>query len=407
MYDLLSPLRVVEAASFIAAPTAGLYLGQFGAEVIRIDQIGGGPDFRRWPLSGGGASFYWEGLNKGKKSVAIDLSRPEGRELMTELIAAPGDQGGLFLTNFPVGGFLEHSRLAERRRDLITTRIMGAADGTPAFDYTVNCALGYPYLTGPASLGEQPVNHVLPAWDLMTGAYAAFSMLAAERRRRETGEGQEMRVPLSDVGIATFANLGQLAEGLQDGDRARLGNDVYGVLGRDFRTRDGQRIMIMAITARQWTGLVEALEIGDAISGLEAKTGVSFARDEGLRFEHRDTLLPMIETVVASRDLVELGTALTRLGCCWGPYQSMAEAARSESMVGQNPIFSSLHHPSGQTYPAPGAMATIPQLERTPAIRAPHLGEHTDQILADVLGLSSGAIGELHDRGLVADERGK
>ena len=101
MYQLLSGLRIVECASFIAAPSCALHLQQFGAEVIRIDPIGGGPDFRRWPLSPEGRSFYWEGLNKGKRSVAIDLSRPEGRTLATDLITAPGEGGGMFVTNFP------------------------------------------------------------------------------------------------------------------------------------------------------------------------------------------------------------------------------------------------------------------------------------------------------------------
>ena len=85
MYRLLAGLRIIEASSFVASPSAGLYLAQMGAEVIRVDSIGGGPDFHRWPKSREGASFYWEGLNKGKKSVALDLSGAEGRELLARL----------------------------------------------------------------------------------------------------------------------------------------------------------------------------------------------------------------------------------------------------------------------------------------------------------------------------------
>jgi hypothetical protein len=112
MYDLLKGLRVVEGSAFVAGPTCGLYLAQLGAEVIRFDNIGGGPDFHRWPLSQGGDSFYWEGLNKSKKSIAIDLSRPEGRRLAQELATAPGDDGGAFVTNFPVEGFLSYDDLS-------------------------------------------------------------------------------------------------------------------------------------------------------------------------------------------------------------------------------------------------------------------------------------------------------
>jgi 2-methylfumaryl-CoA isomerase len=402
MYDLLKPLRIVEASSFVASPSAGLYLAQMGAEVIRVDQIGGGPDFHRWPKSDAGASLYWEGLNKGKKSVALDLARPEGRELLAELATAPGDDAGLFVTNYPVDGFLAHDRLAARRADLITVRIMGQANGGPALDYTVNCALGIPQITGPADRAD-PVNHVLPAWDLLTGAYAAFALLAAERHRRETGQGQEVRIPLSDVGIATIANLGQLAEVMATGaDRPRYGNEVYGAFGRDYVTADGERLMVMAITPRQWTGLVKALEIGEAVAAIEAERGASFAKDEGLRFEHRDALVPLVEAAIARRPAAELAGLFDSLGCCWGPYRTMSEAARDPVLVGENPVFGTIEQASGLTYPVPGAMATIPQQARQSPVRAPRLGEHSDAVLADLLGLSSGAIGRLHDQGLVA-----
>ena len=134
MYNLLSSLSVIEASSFVASPSAGLYCAQMGAEVIRVDQIGGGPDFRRWPVTANNDSLYWENLNRAKKSVALDLGEPEGRELLQRLVR----QTGQFLTNFPVEGFLGHAKLAEGRADLITVRVMGWADGSPALDYTVN-----------------------------------------------------------------------------------------------------------------------------------------------------------------------------------------------------------------------------------------------------------------------------
>ena len=401
MYQLLGSTHVIEASSFVAAPTAGLYLAQMGASVIRVDQIGG-PDYRRWPKAETGASLYWEGLNKGKKSVALDLGAPEGRELLAALATAPGADAGLFLTNFPVDGFLSHERLAKRRADLVTVRVMGQADGGPALDYTVNCALGIPQITGPDSLGDAPVNHVLPAWDLLTGAYAAFSMLAALLHRRETGMGQEVRIPLADVGIATIANLGQLAETLQTGNRARHGNAVYGAFGRDFLTADGQRLMIMAITPRQWRGLVSVLGLEEAVAGIEASRSVSFAHDEGERFAHRDALFPLVESAVARRNATELRAAMDAQGCCWGPYQDMAQAVRDPVLVADNPLFSAIQQTSGLRYPVPGAMATLPaQMRETPR-RARRLGEDSEEILADLLGLGSGQIGALIDRGIAA-----
>jgi 2-methylfumaryl-CoA isomerase len=402
MYSLLTGLRVVEASSFIASPSCGLYLAQMGAEVIRIDQLGGGLDFHRWPKADNGASLYWEGLNKGKKSIAIDLGRPEGRELAGSLITAPGESGGLFVTNFPLAGFLAHEQLAVRRSDLVSVRIMGQANGGSALDYTVNCSLGIPQITGPASLADEPVNHVLPTWDLLAGAYAAFALLAACHWRRATGQGQEVRVPLADMGIATIANLGMLAEVLvTGGERARYGNDVFGAFGRDFVTADGKRIMLMAITPRQWSGLVESLDIGAAIARIESERDVSFAKDEGLRFVHRDAIVPLVEAAVARHALGALAPAFDRLGVCWGPYRTMQEAIDDPHLVRANPIFSAIEQASGLTYPVPGAPATLPALDRQPARRAPRLGEHGDEILAQVLGLSSGAIARLHDHGIV------
>jgi 2-methylfumaryl-CoA isomerase len=377
-----------------------------GAEVIRVDQIGGGPDYNRWPKAEGGGSFYWEGLNRAKKSVALDLSSPEGRELLQRLAAAPGGNAGMFVTNFPVSGFLAHDTLKAIRDDIVTIRIMGQANGGPALDYTVNCAVGIPQITGPASLGDEPVNHVLPAWDFLTGAYAAFALLAAERHRRDTGEGQEVRIPLADMGIASIANLGMLAEVLHTGqNRERLGNEVYGAFGRDYVTADGKRLMIMAITPRQWTGLVEALGIAEEIAAIEAERGVSFARDEGLRFEHRDALVPLIEDRVGQRQSAELAGTFDRLSVCWGPYKTMREAADDPALVRDNPVFEEVANPSGFTYPSPGAPATLPGHERKPVGTAPQLGADTEEILGDMLGMGSSEIAALIDKGIAGTGR--
>jgi 2-methylfumaryl-CoA isomerase len=395
MYPLLTGLSVIEASSFVASPSAGLYLAQMGAEIIRVDQIGGGPDYHRWPKTGEGHSLYWENLNRAKKSVALNLGVSEGRELLQELVWKTGQ----FVTNFPVNGFLSHEQLSSSRADLITIRVMGMADGGPALDYTVNSAVGYPDLTGP---GPQPVNHVLPAWDLLTGAYAAFAMMAALHHRTETGNGQEVRIPLSDVAIGTAANLGSLAEVLYNGaNRERLGNAVYGAFGRDFVTGDGTRLMVMAITPRQWTGLVKVLGIASEIAAIERERGVSFDRDEGVRFEHRDILFPLVEAKVTTWNYAELKAALDAVGGCYGPYQTMHDAAQDSGLVTNNPIFGRTDNPSGFDYPAAGAMATIPQLERNAPLPAPLLGAHSEEILTERLGLTTNMIGDLHAKGIV------
>lgn len=402
MYELLKGLRVVEGSAFVAAPTCGLYLAQMGAEVIRFDNIGGGPDFRRWPLAENGSSLYWEGLNKAKKSVAIDLGRPEGREIAQRLAAAPGEGGGLFVTNFPVDGFLGYDKLKSLRDDLICVRVMGWADGSQGMDYTINSALGLPLMTGPVG-DEAPVNHVLAAWDLLTGAYCAFAMVSALLARMRGMGGREIRAPLSDIGAATMANLGFTAETMLTGQqRPRMGNDVFGAFGRDFTTRDGQKLMLLCITPKQWEKALDVLGIGASAAAVEAELGVSFAKDEGLRFTHRARLYPLFEQAFAARTAAELTPAFDAGGVTWGSYQTLDTALGDTRLFKDNPLFEAVKHPSGLTYPAPGAMGTIPQDVRGPVTPAPKLGQHTDEVLADVLGLSGGEIARLHDAKVVA-----
>ncbi len=407
MYDLLKGLTIIEGASFVAGPSCALHLCQMGADVIRFDAIGGGPDYRRWPLAPGGASLYWEGLNKGKRSIAIDLRRPEGRELAAALITAPGEGRGYFVTNYPADGFLAHRKLAQSRPDLITLRVMGWPDGRNGVDYTINAAVGTPLMTGSTdSSDDAPVNSVLPAWDLMTGAYGAFALLAADRRRRETGRGAEIRLALSDVAASVLGHLGQIAEALNLGDRPKYGNALFGAFGRDFVTRDRLRIMIVAITERQWAALIGALGLGPEIASLETELAVSFKTDEGQRFLHRDRLFPLVERVVAELTLSEVAGRLDQAGACWEPYRSLAAGlVEDPRLVDRNELFETVRHPSGLCYPTPGAAAKLPDESRERPARAPELGEHTDEILADVLRLASHEIGRLHDSGLVAGPR--
>lgn len=403
-YGILNGLRVVEMASFIAAPSCGLHLLQLGAEVIRVDPLSGGADSRRWPRSPEGHSFYWEGLNKGKKSVAIDLGRPQGRELAAALIAAPGENAGIFVTNLPPHGFFSHDNLAARRSDLISVRVMGWGDGRTAMDPAVNAAFGLPYMTGPAAMAaDDAVNHSLPAWDLVTGTYAAFTVLAAERERRLTGTGRDVRVPLSDIAAVSMAHIGHIAEVTAGADRPRYGNDLFGAFGRDFVTSDGRRVMIVAITPRQWSSLVAALGLGEAVASVEQAQGVSFAVDEGVRFEHRDRLFPYFETAVGALSEEELGRRLDSAGVCWSRYRTTREALAEEATFGPDyGLFETVSHPSGHAYATPGAPARFIGSEARSPASAPVLGQHTDEVLSISLGLTQSQIGALHDEGVIA-----
>src|SRR5271170_3641639 len=169
MNRLLEDLRIVEFSAFVAAPLGGMTMAQFGAEVIRIDPLGGAIDFARWPVTDSGASIYWAGLNKAKRSVALALDKPEGRALAKAIATAPGPGAGIVLTNLPPLAGLDYASLKAARDDIIMLRLIGNRDGSAAVDYTVNAASGFPLVTGPGD--GNPVNNVLPAWDVATGLY--------------------------------------------------------------------------------------------------------------------------------------------------------------------------------------------------------------------------------------------
>ena len=401
MYDLLSGLSIIEASSFVASPTAGLYCAQMGAEVIRVDHKAGGLDYDRYMLTKEGRPLSWENLNRAKKSVALDLRSGEGRELLVELSAKTGN----LITNLPEKSFLSHGAIAARRPDLVSVRIMGWHDGRQAMDFTVNAASGYPLMCGPEDWDPAtapPVNQVLPAWDSITGAYCAFALLAGLRHRDASGEGSEIRVPLGDVAIGTMANSGAMAEMLyRGGDRERLGNAIWGAFGRDFRSRDGVRFMVAALTAKQWDGLVAAFDLADEIAELENELNVRFADGDRPRFEHRHRLFELFGTRSQTYDWHALSDRLTQHGTTFERYRTMHEAANDAELVTENPLFGpSPANPSGFEYPATRSFANIPTLDAGLPRAAPYLGQHTEEVLADRLGLASGAIGDLVDRGI-------
>jgi 2-methylfumaryl-CoA isomerase len=402
MSGILAGLRIVEGSAFVAAPLAGMTLAQLGADVIRFDQIGGGLDYHRWPLAADGQSLFWAGLNKGKRSIQLDLGSPAGRELATALITAAGDDAGLFLTNFPMRGWLEYETLAKRRPDLIMVALTGNPDGTSEVDYTVNPATGFPWATGPRNLAE-PLNSVLPAWDIALGSLATIGMLAAERRRGRTRQGQLVRLSLSDVAFAMVGNLGRIAEAeLGARDQPKDGNYLYGAFGHDFETREGRRVMVVALTARQWNALVEATGIGTACRDVTHATGHDLSTESG-RFQARDLIAALLRPWFAARDLAEIRKIFAGTNVSWGPYQTFRQLIAEDPRCSTaNPMFAEVAQPGVGTYLMPGSPLDFAGMERLPVRRAPLLGEHTDEVLTDVLGLSSGQIAKLHDDGVVA-----
>jgi 2-methylfumaryl-CoA isomerase len=400
MTGILAGLRIVEGSAFIAAPLGGMTLAQLGADVIRFDHIEGGLDNDRWPVTRDGRSIYWAGLNKGKRSIAIDLRSPRGRELLAALITAPGDGAGIFTTNMPARGWLAYEELAKKRADLIALNIVGARDGSAQVDYTVNAITGFPLVTGPVG-HDGPVNAVAPPWDLATAYAGAMAILAAERHRRLTGQGQRIVLPLQDMALAATSALGYLGEAvINQVDRPRLGNEIFGTFGRDFKTRDGRFVMICIFSDRHVDALAAAGGFAEAFRKIEASKGVDLKTDAG-RWQVRAELVAVIEPWVAEHTAAEIGTALKKAGALWSPYLSFGELAADREAVLDNPMFTVLDQPGIGRYPVAATPLQFGATPRQSPQPAPTLGQHTDEILSGILGLPDHEIARLHDEKIV------
>jgi len=404
MTGILAGLRIVEGSAFIAAPLGGMTLAQLGADVIRFDDIGGGLDNDRWPVTKNGRSIYWAGLNKGKRSIAVDLRNPRGREILTALITAPGEGAGIFTTNMPARGWLAYEELAKKRADLIALNIVGARDGSAHVDYTVNAITGFPMVTGPVDHAE-PVNAVAPPWDLATAYAGAMAILAAERHRRLTGQGQRIVLPLQDMALAATSALGYIGEAVVNQvDRPRYGNEIFGTFGRDFRTKDGRFVMICIFSDRHVDALAGAGGFKQAFATIEKDTGFDLKSDAG-RWHARDRLCAVIEPWVARHTAEEVGTALKKAGALWAPYKTFRELAVDREAVLDNPMFTILDQPGIGRYPVAASPLQFGAVPRQPPKTAPVLGQHTDEILSGILGLPGSEIARLHDEKVVGGPR--
>lgn len=391
----LAGVRIVEISSFVAVPLAGMTLAQLGAEVIRVDPIGGAADYHRWPLTDDGESIYWAGLNKGKRSVAADLRSEAGQELVTRLIA----DSGVFITNVAGRQWHSYETLTGIRPDLIHVEVSGRADGGTGVDYTVNAAIGFPLVTGPAELAT-PVNHVLPAWDVTCGLYVALSVATALRHRDTTGQGQRISIPLENVALATAGNLSLFTEAMVNGtSRERIGNAVYGTYGQDYTGRDGAAFMVVALTGRHFRDLTELTGTAEAVAALAESLGADFS-DEGERYRHRGALSALFGEWFAARSGDEIAAALSKTSVLWERYRTFAETA-TDARVTANPMFTELDQPRVGRHLAPGLPVSIDG-HYPAAVPAPALGDDTAAVLGEWLSLSDKEIDGLIEAGTVA-----
>ena len=402
MNNILSGLRVIESSAFVAVPMAGMTLSQMGAEVIRFDRLEGGLDARRMPYSPSGTSLFWSGMNKGKKSIAVDMKSPKGKELISNLVTAPGKDAGLFLTNLKVRGWLDYETLSKVRSDIIIVTLTGDRHGRPQVDYTVNPALGIPDITGHEGSAD-PVANAIPAWDMIAGNMCVSSLLAAERYRLRHGVGQDVEIALKDVAAAAIGHLGMIADAtLNSDDRTKAGNALYGAYGKDFLCADGNRVMIIGLTSRQWSGIVKATDTSEQFKKLEIENNINL-QDESIRWQWRHSITEIIEPWFKIRAVEDFADDFDKTGLTWSVFRSVKEALNVDpDLTEDNPLFKKILQPDAGEFLVPRHPANFSKVENSDATPAPALGEHTEEVLGDVLNLSDLEIANLFDDGVVA-----
>ena len=400
--SILHGMRVFESSAFVALPLAGMQLAQMGAEVIRFDNLGGGLDQYRRPLAPNGESLFWHGLNKGKKSFAVNLKSEIGRELVSDLITSDGDESGLFITNLRVPGWTDYESLKKKRKDLVMVTLKGDRHGGPEVDYTVNPSIGIPNITG-AEGSLEPVANALPAWDCIAGNMVVSSLLAAERDRLRTGKGQNVEFALKDAAAAIVGHLGMIGEAtISDEQRGKSGNSLYGAYGQDFECCCGGRVIVIGLTLRQWRGLLKAMDKIDEIKKLEEELSVSLD-DEGRRWVHRHEINDIFRPWFAKRKIIEFEKGFNDLGLTWSQFRTMKEAIdEDDDTFADNPMFETQDFDGIGKYMVPRSPVEFSNHLAISPEKPPKLGQHTEEILADIMGLGSGEIGVLFDSGIVS-----
>ena len=237
-------------------------------------------------------------------------------------------------------------------------------------------------------------------------AMAALGLIAAERHRRATGEGQLVEIALKDTALAMLGHLGIIGEVMVNReDRAKHGNSLFGAYGQDFVTADGRRVMVVGLTRRQWAGLLAATGLAQPIEELGRRLGLKLGL-EGERFKARKEITAILEPWFRARRVEDFARSFDEHGVTWSEFRSFARAvAEDPDLSTRNPMFELLDQPGVGRYLAPGTPLAFSAFAREPPRPAPTLGEHTEEILAEVVGLGPAEIASLYDDRIVAGPR--
>ncbi|MEM8697070.1 MAG: CaiB/BaiF CoA-transferase family protein [Pseudomonadota bacterium] len=391
----LSDIRVLDLSRVLAGPWATQMLGDLGAEIVKIEKPGVGDDTRGWgpPWHGDGdarTAGYYLAANRNKKSVAIDIAKSEGQKLIRDLAA----QSDIVVENFKRGGLkkygLDHESLRSANPKLICCSITGFGQNgpdadKPGYDLMIQAMSGFMSITGNAD--GPPRRMGVAMVDLTTGMNAAAAILAALYQRERTGEGQHIDIALFDVALSSLGNqaLNYLVSGEAPG---RTGNAHPNVVPyQPFETADGW-IIVAVGNDNQFARFAALLGHGEMADDERYRTN-------GARVENRDTLIPPLAEAMKTRTTAEWTEALIATNVPHGPINTIEEAFAEPQAIHRG-----LSHEIGGVpqVASPLRLGASPMNGETPP---PALGQDTDAVLADRLGLSDGARQTLREKGAI------
>ena len=383
----LSGIKIIELARILAGPWAGQVLADLGADVIKVERPGTGDDTRQWGppfvtyADGGRDAAYFHACNRGKRSVAIDFEKAEGRDIVLKLLAG----ADVLIENFKVGGLAKHSLDYESVRKLNPRLIYcsitgfgqtGPYAGRPGYDFMIQGMGGIMDLTGEAD--GSPMKIGVAYADIMTGLYAAIAIQAALIKRASTGEGAHIDMALLDTQAGVLAN--QAMNYLVSGNTPkRMGNQHPNIVPyRVFPVSDGH-IIIASGNDRQWQSVCAVLDAPELANDSRFETNAG-------RIENRDVLNALLDALTVKRTRADLLEALEKAGVPAGPINSVADVFADPQVVHR-----------GMVQKLPLGHGLVPSV-RSPVMlngegmmagsASPRLGAHTRQVLGE-FGFSS------------------
>jgi crotonobetainyl-CoA:carnitine CoA-transferase CaiB-like acyl-CoA transferase len=386
----LSHIRVLDLSRILAGPWTGQILADLGADVIKVERAGAGDDTRGWgppflkDKTGADTSDagYYLAVNRGKRSIALDLAMPEGQRVVRALAA----RSDIVLENFKVGALakfgLGYDDLAALNKAMIYCSITGFGQTGPrreeaAYDFMIQAMCGLMSVTGEADgkPGGAPQKVGVPIVDIMTGMYGAIAVLAALARRAQTGQGEHIDIGMLDVGVSFLAN--QAMNYLVSGEPPRRsGNAHPNIQPQDvFRTRDG--FMVLAV------GNDDQFARFCAVMGRPDLAQDERFRTNAARVRNNAVLTAIISDILASQDRAHWVEGCARAGVPCGPINSIPEVFEEPQIQHRGMRFELPHPVAGQVpqIASPMRFANAPLEYRRPP---PLLGEHTDEILREL-----------------------